>query len=117
MCVRGVGAELKVIKIYGWQLIAALTLIAGLLVSRGGFAALQPILKFMAPFVLLWLLWRLLRRKLVALAGGAMRQRLDTMMQQMQQQQAARSNGQGVIDLCPRCGSYLSVGHRCHTKA
>lgn len=103
-------------KVYGWQVFAAVALIGGLLVSRGGLAALQPTLKFLAPFLILWLVWRFVKRKLLGFAGGAMRQRLETMMQQMQQQQATRS-GQGVIDLCPRCGSYLKAGHSCPSKA
>lgn len=100
---------------YKWQIVAALAIVAGFFLSRGGLAALAPAARVAVPILAVWLVFRLLRKKLTALAGGAMKGRLEEMMKQMAQQQGqqgGRSSG-GVIDLCPGCGAYLKPGHKC----
>ena len=99
---------------YKWQIGAAAFLIVGLMLSGNGLRALVPVARFLAPFFVIWLIFRFFRNKLKNLVGGAARGRIEEMMRQMaEQQQSGRRPGNGVIDLCPQCGAYLKPGHKC----
>lgn len=100
---------------YKWQIGAAAFLILGLMLSGNGLRALTPALRFLAPVLLIWLIYRFLRNKLKDKLGGLARGRLEDMLRQMSEQQQTGRTGSGVIDLCPECGAYLKPGHKCQT--
>lgn len=101
---------------YKWQIGAAVFLLAGLMLSGNGLRALVPVAKFIAPFLVIWVIFRLVRHKLKTMASGAVSGRLQEMMRQMAEQQQGGRSGKGVIDLCPKCGSYLKPGHKCSVR-
>lgn len=108
----------KIIE-HKWQILAATLIVIGFGLSRGSAStALMPLLRFVIPVVVVYFLIRLISKKLSGAATGAFRSRIEQAMKTMQEQQErARSQAGGgskpVIDLCPKCGSYLKAGHRC----
>jgi hypothetical protein len=112
---NGTMAKLNELK---WQILAAGVLLAGFLMARGGgLAALAPAARVLAPVLLIWLLFRLAKKKLAGAAQGAFKARMEAAMKAMQEQQQTQAGKGGkVIDLCPTCGGYQAPGHKCKAK-
>lgn len=100
---------------YKWSLLALALILGGLFSSRGGLAALAPLLRFILPIVVVLFLFNYVKRRLSSGAlGEALRKKMEEAMRQQQAQGGRGGAGGGnVIDLCPKCGSYLAAGHRC----
>ena len=90
-----------------WPMTALLIMGMALFMSRGGAASLLPLIRALIPVIVAVVLYRMVR--------GLVRS-------QILGQQPRPGGGEGtpqgqqqgqVIDLCPRCGSYLASGHRC----
>ena len=99
-----------------WQIVAAAFLVAGFIMARGsGLSVLAPTAKVLLPVVVVYFVIRAVSKKIGGGVTGAFRSRIEAAMKQMQDQQARQQGGGGgkVIDLCPKCGSYLTSGHRC----
>ena len=107
------------------QWVALVVLIAAMFSAgkRAALPALFAIVRFMWPFLVIWLVWRFLKSKVSGVVGKFQSQVMDAANQQggagggfagVAQRAAASRKTQGdVIDLCPKCGSLLAVGHRC----
>ena len=93
------------IRDYKWTLTALACIGAALLLTRGGLAAVAPLLRTLLPIAIGVFSYRYLASKLRAAMGQGQGQANDT-------RRHPRDGGQ-VIDLCPKCGSYLRPGHRC----
>jgi len=72
--------------------------------------------RFVLPFVVIWILYRIVRSRIEA----AMKRFQEQVMQNMQNAgsgyaagHSPRGGGQTVLDLCPKCGVLQSPGHRC----
>lgn len=110
-----------------WQIFAAGLLIFGLLMAKGGLAALGPFLKFALPVGIAAYVFKIVKQKVMASAGNAIRKKFEDALRQgvpgPQGPLGARGpsasarprDDDKVIDLCPKCGSYLAAGHRCKT--
>lgn len=108
-----------------WQIFAAGLLIFGLLMVKGGLAALGPFMKFAVPVAVAAYAFKFVKQKVMASAGHAIRKKFeDALRQGMQGPQGPQGSTTAgarprrddkVIDLCPKCGSYLAPGHRCKT--
>lgn len=101
-----------------WSIFALGAILGALLMTRGGLATLMPLARFVLPIVIVLVIFSMLKKKLMG--SGAMtsiKEKMEEAMRQAQQQQGQRPGGGGkVIDLCPKCGTYLAAGHRCKTK-
>ena len=109
---------MQTLKEYKWSLLALLCILGGLIMSRGGLAALMPLARFFVPFLVVYFIFRALKKRLMSgNIGDVLRAKMEDAMRQQQQMQGGRgaggAGGGKVIDLCPKCGSYLSAGHRC----
>jgi hypothetical protein len=103
-------------------LLAGALLVGALSLSRGGLTVLAPVLRLLLPLALIYIGWRFLKRKVGAAARAAME---NAARQAGMDPRGPFGGGQGgrgqsgptgpVIDLCPRCGSYLAPGHKCRT--
>jgi hypothetical protein len=90
-------------------------IVGALMLSRGGMATLMPLVRVLLPVILIVLAFNFLKNKLMAGgAGKALREKMEEAMRQAQQQQQGKQGK--VIDLCPKCGTYLAPGHRCKTS-
>ena len=98
-----------------WSIFALGMIAGGLFLSRGGLAVLMPLLRFALPVILFFAVLNMVKKKLLGgAAGDILRRKMADAMRQAQEHQAGNPKGTGkVIDLCPRCGSYLAPGHRC----
>lgn len=104
-----------------WSIFALGAIAGGLMMSRGGMAALMPLLRLLAPVLILLFVINIIKKKLMAGGiGQGLKAKMEDAMRQAQQQGGKPSGGGGktpgsgkVIDLCPKCGSYLAAGHRC----
>ena len=85
-----------------WTLTALTMILAALFLTRGGLASLLPLLRALIPVIIAVLGYRYLRSKIT-----------ETMNQHRYSGNHRSSDQNRVIDLCPRCGSYLKPGHRC----
>ena len=84
-------------------------IVVALASSRGGLSALMPLLRFALPFIAIVLAYKFIKGKLI----GAVQD-----IQQRGPGGAASPGRQGqepgkVIDLCPKCGKYMTGNHRC----
>ena len=108
---------LKKLHEYKWSVLALVFILGALLESRGGLMALVPVIRFLFPVLVLILLFRLIKGRLSAAFGEQLRkateQQRETMRQQMGGGAGPGGHDGNVIDLCPKCGSYLKPGHRC----
>lgn len=104
---------------YKWQLLALGLLVGGMMLSRGGAAALVPLAKFIVPVVTFVVLFKLLKKRVMGTIGESLKKKMEEMMQM---QQGAHPGGPGprpagkggkVLDMCPKCGAMLAPGHRC----
>lgn len=95
------------------QILALGVLVAAMFSAgkKAAVPALLAVVKFIWPFLMIWLVWRLIKGK----ATSAMDRFKEQMMQAVQQQQgASAAQGKGeVLDLCPKCGVLLTSSHRC----
>ena len=107
-------------------ILAVVVLVLALVFAKGAVFALRPLLKFAIPGGIAYVTWRWVKRKFVAVAGQAIRQKMEDAMRGGPQGRpgamgGGRARGQAessqVIDLCPQCGTYLKPGHRCAPKA
>lgn len=97
---------------YKWSILALALLLGGILLSRGGLASLTPLLRLIVPVVIVIFAFNYLKKRLTSGAvGEALRKRMEEAMRQ--QQMNAQGGRDKVIDLCPKCGTYLTAGHRC----
>jgi hypothetical protein len=78
--------------------LALLVILVALASTKGGLAALMPLLRFALPFIALVIAYKFIKGKLLAAA------------QDMQKRAQPRPD---VIDLCPKCGKYMTGNHRC----
>jgi hypothetical protein len=105
-----------------WPLAAAGMLLFALGASKGGLAALAPLGRFLIPAVVIYLIYRAVKKKVAASIGANLKAKLEQQFAAMNQQQgagpgqAAGRGGQRVIDLCPKCGGYQQPGHRCANR-
>ena len=107
------------------QWVALVVLIAAMFSAgkRAALPALFAIVRFMWPFLVIWLVWRLFKSKVSRVVGKFQSQVMDAANQQggaaggfagaAQRAAASRKTQGDVIDLCPKCGSLLAAGHRC----
>jgi hypothetical protein len=79
--------------------------------SRGAaLPALWALGRFVLPVLVIWLVFRLIKSRV----SRAVQKFQEQMMQGMNAP-GARTNGAGrqVLDLCPKCGTLMTAGHRC----
>ncbi len=87
-------------------------IVVALATSRGGLSALMPLLRFALPFIAIVLAYKFIKGKLIG-AVQDMQQR-GPGGQGGQSGQGMGGQGAGkVIDLCPKCGKYMTGNHRC----
>lgn len=95
---------------YKWSLLALVGIAAGLLLSRGGLASLFPLVRMLMPLIIILLLFKFVGKKVKGVAQ-------DFVTKNMGQTGGLANSGgrqeQKIIDLCPKCGSYLKAGHKC----
>lgn len=85
--------------------VAVAVILVALASTRGGLAALMPLLRFALPFIALVLAYHFIKRKLINAARK---------MQDREMRGPGQPPQQGkVIDLCPKCGKYMTGSHRC----
>lgn len=95
------------VRDFKYTYIAIGIILVALASSKGGLSALMPLVRFALPFIVLVLIYRFIKGKFVAAAKD---------MAQRAQQGGMGSGGaqEGkVIDLCPKCGKYMTGNHRC----
>lgn len=110
---------------------AVVVLILALVFAKGAVFALRPLLKFAIPGGIAYFAWRWVKKTFMAVAGKTIKQKLEDAVRgsmggpmgggpppgsQQSARQAPADTGP-VIDLCPKCGTYLKPGHRCAPKA
>ena len=109
---------MKIVKSSSPQLIALAILGAAMLSAgrRAALPAIWAILKLALPFIVLWMIWRIIKAKV----SGFAKKFQDQVMAA-----AAQQNGAGnrynpnsdsknqVLDLCPQCGDVLKPAHKC----
>jgi len=101
---------------YKWQLLALGLLVGGMMLSRGGAAALVPLAKFIVPVATFVVLYKLLKKRVMGTIGEQLKKKMEEMAQmQHPGGPGPRPAGKGgkVLDMCPKCGSMLAPGHRC----
>ena len=95
-----------------WPITALVAMGRALFMTRGGAASLVPLVRALIPVVVVVVAYRIVR--------GYVRSQI------LGQQPRSGSGGPEphgagqdgkVIDLCPRCGSYLAPGHRCAPRS
>ncbi len=110
---------MQTIKTSSPQLIALVILGCAMLSAgrRAALPAIWAILKFALPFIVLWIIWRVIKAKVSGIA--------KKFQDQVMAAAAAQQNGAGnrynpnsdsknqVLDLCPQCGEVLKPSHRC----
>lgn len=101
------------VRDFKYTYVAIGIILVALASSKGGLAALMPLVRFAIPFLVLFLIYRFVKGKLIAAAKD---------MAQRAQQGGMGPGGMGadgggqqgkVIDLCPKCGKYMTGNHRC----
>lgn len=89
--------------------------------KRAAVPAVMGIVKFLWPLLVLWLVWRLIKAKISATVQRFQRQVMDAAGQggvsgpgahRFRATSPAAGGGE-VLDLCGKCGTLLSPGHRC----
>ena len=101
---------LKQLSEYKWSLVALGCLLGGLLLSRGGMASLAPLARMLLPVIIAFIAVKFVSNKVRRVAS-------DFMAKNMGQVggfgNVAGNGEKKVIDLCPKCGSYMNPGHKC----
>ena len=101
---------MKQLNEYKWSLLAIAGILMGLLLSRGGLVALVPLVRMLMPVIIVVLAYKFVSKKIKGVAS-------DFVTKNMGQSGGFGNVGstqeQQVIDLCPKCGSYLKSGHKC----
>ncbi len=101
---------LKQLLEYKWSLIALGCLLGGLLLSRGGLASLMPFARILLPVIIVLIAAKFVSKKVRRVAS-------DFIAKKMGQvggfDNVAGGAEKKVIDLCPKCGSYMNPGHKC----
>jgi hypothetical protein len=101
---------------YKWSFVALAGLLAGLLLARGGVASLMPLVRFLIPIVIIVVVAKFASKKLRSAASDFVAKNMGQMGQAGGFGNVGAGAGgkrQPVIDLCPKCGSYLKPGHKC----
>jgi hypothetical protein len=103
---------MKKILEFKWQIVALALLGGGLALSHGGFTTLLPAVRIIAMVVAALLVLRLIKNRVSGSLQAIVKRQMEAAGMTAG---AARGAGPGgkVIDLCPRCGTYLAPGHRC----
>lgn len=120
-----------------WSVSAAAFLLFGMMLARGGAASLGPLLRIAIPVCGVVFGLRFLKGRFQSAVRMAVK---DLMAQQKGSQsfggvdaantdrgkdarggrtnagRSQRNEAAPVIDLCPRCGSYLKPGHLCNAQ-
>jgi hypothetical protein len=111
-----VGRVLSFIRSHILQVVAlgVLVLAMGAASKRAVIPMFVAIFRFVWPFLLLWLLYRLVKGRL----SRAMKQFQEHMLANLQNQGATSGRVQAgkaaqVLDLCPKCGALEQANHRC----
>lgn len=115
---------MKKILEFKWQIVAIALLAAGFVMSRAGAAALMPLVRVLVPVLIVLLFVRLVKKRVSGAMSELMRKQMEAAGIDPQSFGAGRSaagaaagsgkgGGKKVIDLCPKCGGYMGVGHRC----
>ena len=105
----------RVIRVGALQWIAIAILGASMFSAskRAVLPAIGAILRVIWPFLVVYLIWRVIKAKV----SGAVQKFQEQMLQQAQGAGAGgvgrQKNGGQVLDLCPKCGDLLGAGHRC----
>jgi hypothetical protein len=101
---------LKVLSEYKWSFIALGCLLGGLLLSRGGLASLAPLARMLLPVIIAFILVKFISNKVRRVASDFMAKNMG----QVGGFGSVAGNGEKkVIDLCPKCGSYMNQSHKC----
>lgn len=104
------------------QWVALVILVASMFSAskRAAIPAVMGIVKFVWPLLAVWLVWRLIKAKITAKVQAFQQQVMNATSQGgingpgAQRFRASSAAGAGeVLDLCPKCGTLLSPGHRC----
>jgi hypothetical protein len=97
-----------------WQVLAALVLVGGLLMSRGGVASLMPFARVLVPVIVVLVVLRLVKKRMAGAMAALIKKQMEAAGMAAGGPRGAATGGGGkVIDLCPQCGTYLAPGHRC----
>ena len=86
-----------------WTFTALAVIGLTLLFTRGGVASLMPLMRAMLPIIIAVIAYRFVRGKVRDVMGP----------QGRPNQFSGRGEERQIIDLCPKCGTYLRPGHRC----
>jgi hypothetical protein len=101
---------LKHLSEYKWSLVALVCLLGGLLLSRGGLASLAPLGRMLLPVIIAFIAIKFVSNKVRRVTS-------DFMAKNMGQVggfgNVSGSGEKKVIDLCPKCGSYMNPAHKC----
>ncbi len=101
---------LKQLSEYKWSLLALGCLFGGLLLSRGGLASLLPLVRMLLPVIIVLIAVKFVSSKVRRVAT-------DFIAKNMGQVggfgNVAGGAEKKIIDLCPKCGSYMNPGHKC----
>lgn len=103
-----------------WSFSALAILGLALFTSKGGLAAVMPVVRLLIPVVVILFIFNFIKKKLAKRFEDALKTHLGhsggpldpQKMAEFLQNRGQKNQGQ-VIDLCSKCGSYLSPGHRC----
>ncbi len=97
-----------------WPITALVAMGMALFMTRGGAASLLPLVRALIPVVVVVVAYRIVR-------GFVRSQILGQQPRSGSEGAGAGAGGAGqdgkVIDLCPKCGSYLAPGHRCAPRS
>lgn len=112
---------MKTLLEYKWQLLALGCLVFVITSARGGAQVLMPLVRWILPLIVIVFILGYLKKKIMS---GRIAEAFRKQMEQAMQAQQQKSGGGGrggnasnkTIDLCPKCGSYSSPGHKCKVK-
>lgn len=95
---------MKLIMEYKWSFLALAGILCGLFLSRGGVGTLLPLIRFLMPVIVVLVALNFLQKKVKNVATNFVAKNMG---------QAPGRPDANVIDLCPKCGSYMKAGHKC----
>lgn len=111
------------VRIGALQWVALAILVASVFSAskRAVVPALMGIVKVLWPFILVWVIWRLIKAKIGSTMQRFQQQVMDAASQggvnatgaQRFRATGPASGGGEILDLCSQCGTLLSPGHRC----
>ena len=117
-------SESGFVRIGAIQWVAFAVLLASMFSAsrRAAVPAIMAIVKFLWPFIVVWLVWRLIKAKIGGAVQKFQQQVMDAAGQggmnsaggaQRFRAASPASGGGEILDLCSNCGTLLSPGHRC----